>query len=113
MEIRNAIIEKATISSDDHGLLSAWLLFDYGDGGHQGFGGFALYLPKSFKHHQLHSVAGHFIWRTMEVAGVTKWHELPGKTLRVKTKDQNGIDAIGHIVKDDWFSPHEDFRVQP
>jgi hypothetical protein len=110
-EIRNAVIESATISSDDHGLLSAWLHLDYGGSG-QGFGGYALYLPKSFTHHKIESVAGHFIWRCMEVAGVTEWSQLHGKTIRVKG-GFSGIEAIGHIVKDDWFYPAEDFKEKP
>lgn len=110
--IRNAVIESAVITSDDHGLLSAWLHLDYGDHGHQGFGGYALYLPKSFTHHTLESVAGHFIWRCMEVAGVTEWSRLTGRTIRVRRTEEGFggmIEAIGHIVKDDWFAPKADF----
>jgi len=106
---RNAIIESATITNDDHGCLSAWITLDYGNGGHQGFGGYALYLPKSFAHHERKSVAGHFIWRVMEVAGVTEWGRLPGKTVRVRASF-SGVEAIGHIVKDDWFCPEEEFK---
>lgn len=108
IEERNAIITDATITSDDHGCLSAWLTLDYG-GSCQGFGGYALYLPKSFTHHRLESHAGHFIWRVMEVAGVTRWHDLKGKTIRVRAQHV-GVEAIGHIVKDDWFYPSRDFR---
>lgn len=108
-EVKNAIIEKATITSDDHGMLSAWLTLDYGNCGHQGFGGYALYLPKGFLHHKLESVAGHFIWRCLEVAGVTEWEDLVGKTVRVRAT-HSGVEAIGHIVKEDWFCPREDFR---
>ncbi len=106
-EIKNAVIKSAEITSDDYGLLSAWLHLDYGGSG-QGFGGYSLYLPKSFSHHKIDSPAGHFIFRCMEIAGVTKWSALAGKTIRVKGS-HSGIDAIGHIVKDDWFSPKEDF----
>lgn len=100
--IKNAVIESATITNDDHGLLSAWLTLNYGESG-QGFGGFSLLSP-----------AGHFIWRRMEVAEVTEWSQLKGRTIRVRTDSDStwggNIIAIGHIVKDDWFDPPKDFE---
>ena len=107
MEIKNAIIESASITANDQGFLSAWLMLDYG-GSAQSFGGYALYLPKSFAHHELKGVAGHFIYRVMEIAGISEWKNLSGKTIRVRGS-HNGITAIGHIVKDDWFCPSDDF----
>ena len=109
MEIKNTVIEDIKITNDDHGLLSAWLYLDYGDCGHQGFGGYALYLPKSFKHHNLLSHAGHWIFRVMEIAEVSEWSQLKGKTIRVKS-ERSKIHEIGHIVKDDWFNPEKDFN---
>ena len=108
MEIRNAIIESATLDDADRGFLNASLTLDYG-GIMQGFGGYCLYVPKSFKHHKIESVAGHFIWRCMEVAGATDWSDLPGKTIRARI-DDGLVKAIGHIVKDDWFCPADDFK---
>jgi hypothetical protein len=109
IETKNAIIESVEITSDEHGCLSAWLYLDYGGSG-QGFGGYALYLPKSFTYHKLESVAGHFIYRCMEIAGVTEWSKMKGKTIRVRCEHVK-VHAIGHIVKDDWFNPSEDFKA--
>lgn len=106
-EIKNAVIESATLGFGDRGFLDCWLMLDYGGTG-QGFGGYCLYLPKPFDHHELKSSAGHHIFRVLQIAGVEKWSDLVGRTIRVRI--ENGlIEAVGHIVKDDWFSPKIDF----
>ena len=109
IEIKNAIIESAEITNDDHGVLSAWVYLDYGGSG-QGFGGYVLYLPSSFEHHDIKgpNYTGHWIWRVMEIAGVSKWSNLKGKSIRVKAS-YDKVYAIGHIVKNDWFEPSVDF----
>lgn len=108
LEIKNAIISSVSLSIGDRGFLDCWISLDYGGSG-QGFGGYVLYLPTSFKHHDIMSLAGHFIVRVMQVADVEDWDKLKGKTIRVKC-EHSKVHAIGHIVKDDWFNPSEDFE---
>ena len=106
-EIQNAIIEAATIQTKT-GTLQAAITLKL-DGCAQVFGGWVLHLPKTNKHYTLEGPCGHFIWRVMEIAGVQRWEDLAGKTIRIKGTYSH-IDAIGHIVKDDWFCPAEDFK---
>jgi hypothetical protein len=107
-EIKNAVIESASLNMND-GFLTVWLTLDYGGTG-QGFGGYTLYLPKDWRHHNPAgpNCAGHFIARVLEIADVREWDRLQHRTIRVRTCD-GLIEAIGHIVKDDWFCAHEDF----
>jgi hypothetical protein len=107
LELENAIIEYAEINNDDHGLLTAWIRLKY-KSCNQGFGGYALYLPVGCRHHKLESLAGHFIWRVMEIAGVTEWSKLKGRTIRVR-RNRGKVWEIGHIINDDWFCPARDF----
>lgn len=53
---------------------------------------------------------GHFIFRCMKIAEVDEWSNLVGKTIRVKYTHSKVV-AIGHIVKNDWFNPSEDFAT--
>lgn len=114
-KIQNAVIESCIITNDDHGVLSAWLFVDYGGYG-QGFGGHALYLPDSFKHSKgQRNFAGHFIFRCLDVAGVSEWSKIKGRAIRVRLSGDGGVgetvEAIGHIIKDDWFCPSDDFKA--
>lgn len=104
-EITNAIITEATISSADHGILAASLRLDFA-GFVQGFGGYQLYAPQTSSANR--DIGGQWIWRVLQTVGTTAWSTLPGKAIRVK---RNGglITAIGHITKDNWFCPKEEF----
>ena len=111
IETKNAVIERAYFDTERG--LSAWLTLDYGDGGCQGFGGYLLYAPKGWRAHECKAnYAGHFIYRCLQIADVSDWAKLAGRTIRVRC-EHSKVHAIGHIIKDDWFSPSEDFKDQP
>lgn len=110
---QNALIERVSI--DTERCLSAWLTLDYGGSG-QGFGGYVLFAPphdeesRNDPKRYLGNYAGAFIHRCIEIGGVIRWEDLPGKTIRVRHETPYGrILAIGHIIKDDWFNPEEEF----
>jgi len=106
METKNAIIKSAIIEIEDHGILTAWLNLDYGGGG-QGFGGYAL--QSNGWDEPGPNIAGLFIRRVLDTVGVREWNSLEGQTIRVKA-EQAKIHEIGHIIKDDWFNPSEEFK---
>ena len=108
IETKNAVITNASLYREDHGLLDSILYLDYGGSG-QGFGGWALYLPKGSRHYGGPNYAGHWIWRVLEIAGVEEWSKLKGRTIRVRA-EHSKVHAIGHIVRDDWFEPAIDFK---
>lgn len=104
LDIRNAVIKSVTLSTADHGCLSGWLHLDYGSEA-QGFGGYMLYSPT--KHL---GTAGLWIWRILQTLEVSTWEDLPGKPLRVKAS-HSGVESIGHLLKDQWFNPREEFKA--
>lgn len=93
METKNAIIISAEIYIEDHGILTATVRLDYGSIV-QGFGGYNL---------DMDGEAKSFIRGCLKAAGVDKWSELKGKTIRVRATPSHVL-AIGHIIKDEWFS---------
>lgn len=105
VEEKNAVVESVLLSNADHGVLSGWVYLDYGGSG-QGFGGHVLYTDKGWKEEP--NYAGRFINRVMDICGVTSWDKCAGKAIRVRASHSK-VEAIGHIVKDDWFTITEDF----
>ena len=59
IEIKNAIIKKAIITTDESHMLSAWLELDYG-GSFQAFGWYKLYTPKPWAGHSISYIA---VWK--------------------------------------------------
>jgi hypothetical protein len=108
LEIKNAVIREVAITNDAHGALSAYVSLDYG-GACQSFGGYALYWPEWFRRGDgQKNYAGHFLWRVMEVVGVSEWSKLVGKAVRVKA-NYSKVKALGNIIREDWFDPESEF----
>jgi hypothetical protein len=106
-QVKNAIIKSSSFDTERG--LSAWLQLDYG-GTCQGFGGYLLYAPKGWAaHNNPVPCCGHFVYRCFQIAEVDDWSKLPGRTIRALTS-WGKCKAIGHIVKEDWFDPSEEFE---
>lgn len=57
---------------------------------------------------QLEDKTGHFLWRCLEIAGVSEVKHLLGKAIRVRACHSK-VHAIGHLLNDDWFDPTKEF----
>lgn len=111
MEIKNALIDWTQLGYEDHGILTFCLYLDYGDGGHQGAGGYALdSYDKAKKKRVSHAVAMECVAEILRVVGVDSWEKLKGKHVRVKA-DWNRVYAIGNLLKDRWLNFEEFFKV--
>jgi hypothetical protein len=100
IETCNAVITGASLTIADHGVLSSFVSLSFSGGG-QGFGGYALSvleIPKGPNY------AGIWIVRVLQIAGVTEWDQLRGKTVRIR-HEHSKVHAIGHIIEEDWFDP--------
>lgn len=110
MEIRNARIESTKLGIEVYGILTASLYLDYGDSGHQMFGGHRSLSGKiDIKRPRTASFCGRYLEKILTVVGVDNWEDLVGKYIRVK-KDgslSSPIIAIGNIVKEEWFNPDD------
>lgn len=108
--VYNAKIEDVSLEFEDHGYLFL-ILYLVHEAGHQAFG--IINLMSRFEPAFTNTggnIAGWFIKRVFDVCEVRKYSELKGKALRIR--EENGlIKSIGNLIKDDWFTPEEDFKV--
>jgi hypothetical protein len=110
-EIKNALIENTMLGIEDHGIMSFWLYLDYGGSG-QGVGGYALDDFKEDLNRRIGTAEGmELIGRILRVVGVSKWEDLKGQHIRVKTGGWSGpVKVIGHFMKDNWLNFEEFFK---
>lgn len=111
MEIKNAKITSTTLGHEDHGIFTCMIYLDYGDSSGQGFGGYALDIPKKDTKGKFLSRVGtsygmQFIIELLKVVGVDKWEDLPGEYIRVEA-EHTEIHRIGNLLRDEWFDPKQ------
>lgn len=99
-EVENARITSTHLGLEDHGIFTFWLHLDYGSSG-QGYGGYGLGSYKQGDSHGL-DFGMATIQRVMQVVGVEKWEDLPGKYVRTE-HNWTRVTRIGNILKDDWL----------
>lgn len=98
-EIKNAQIESTQLGFE-RGVMSCWLILDYGGSG-QGFGGYCLWNLNKDSHA---TWGAEFIEAVLNVVGVQKWEDLKGKHIRVDA-EHGKVHGIGNLLKDNWFYP--------
>lgn len=109
-KIFNALVESATLFFEEHGYLCLNLTVKR-YGGCQSFGGINLgsRFQKTYKPDG-GDTAFWYIKRVFDICGVDNLNEIPGRTIRIRLDDRDRIEAIGHIINEDWFSPKIDFK---
>ncbi len=107
--VENGTIVSTRLGMEDHGIFTAWLELKF-DGTGQGFGGYALDAPPAERNavskRQPTAFGLGYIMELMRVLEADRWEKVSGQFCRVKRASYMGpIVAIGHINKDQWFSP--------
>ena len=112
----NAQIESTMLGYEDHGIMTCFLNLKQ-DGSGQGFGGYGLDNRPAkdknghrFGDRRPSKLSGFWIKRILEVVGVEKWEDLPGKYVRVDGEEWGEIKGIGNITKDKWFYPKKEIE---
>lgn len=109
--IKNAIIHSTMLGREDHGIMTFMITVKFDKCVACGIGGYALDGYDRESDRRVFTAAGlEAISKILEVAGVDKWEDLPGKHIRFKDNGWGStIDEIGHIIDDKWFNIREFF----
>ena len=117
MEIKNAKIIDAKLFIEEHDILTFMIHIDAGMFS-CGIGGYALdqlsWAGEKYKSEQVRKAnpAGlECMRKIMEVVGVTRWEDLPGKHIRYEDNGWGStVDKIGNITEDKWIDIREFFK---
>lgn len=110
MEIKNAKIRSTMLGRDSHGIMTFMICIDSGyflcNIGGYGLDDFnPATQTRIFRAESMEAIS-----KVLEVVGVDKWEDLPGKYIRF---EDNGcgstVTKIGNILEDNWFDLREFF----
>ena len=110
MEIKNAKIYSTMLGRDDHGIMT-FMIYINADVFTCGVGGYYLdEFDSATQTRVFRAESMEAISKVLEVVGVDKWEDLPGKYIRF---EDNGWGSkttkIGNIIADKWFDLKEFF----
>lgn len=111
MEIKNAKIRSTMLGREDHGIMTFMVFVEF-EHVACGVGGYALDRYSADDHEtRVFTARGlEAISEILDVVGVRKWEDLPGKYIRFKDNGWGStIDEIGNIMEDKWFNLREFF----
>lgn len=110
-EIINAKITSTMLGIEDHGIMTCFVYLEW-EGGGVGFGGYGLdEYDKKLEKRVGAGMGLDFIKEIMEVVGVGKWEDLPGRYVRVHVDSWGKpVKGIGNLLKDKWLYPKEFFN---
>ena len=97
MHEKIAKIESTFLGIEDHGILTAWLTFDYGNSSVQSAGMYAYDQHiEGKKRRQGHPSLAVFVRGVLEICGVDQWEKLKGRTIfALFEKDEWNSKVIG------------------
>lgn len=108
--IKNARITSTMLGREDHGIMTFMIYIDAGDFS-CGVGGFCLdefntaAQARVFRAESMEAIS-----KILDVVGVDKWEDLPGKHIRFEDAGWGStVTKIGNIITDKWFDMREFF----
>lgn len=109
--IKNARITSTMLGREDHGIMT-FMIYISAEGITCGVGGYCLDKFDPAKQARVFRAKSmEAISKVLEVVGVDKWEDLPGKYIRF---EDNGLGSavykIGNIINDRWFDMREFFQ---
>ena len=110
MEIKNAIIHSTMLGREDHGIMT-FMIYIGADSFNCCVGGYCLdEFDSATQTRVFRAESMEAISKILEVVGVDKWEDLPGKYIRI---EYNGLGStvtkIGNIIEEKWFDLKEFF----